>query len=114
MTRVERWKNALLHRQTVWRALGGMVALTGCVGTGFPLTGQRAQAERVVLQIVADRDPVIEPAPVANCVARFAAPEQIPPLAAGGDAAIVALDLALRRSTTQECLAEAGSPDFFI
>ena len=92
-------------------------ALAACDPASMPMTGQRAQAQDIARQLVAARDPVIDPDPVARCAATFATPEQADALVAAsraGDraAAQAALEVMLRKTTVQDCLAEAGQPDF--
>jgi hypothetical protein len=71
----------------------------------------------VAERLVAARDPVIEPGPVAQCAAAAATVDETEALLAAdraGDAvaAQAALEVMLRKTSTQACLAEAGSPDF--
>jgi hypothetical protein len=104
------------------RALGPILALplaAACVPSSAPVTGDRAAAEQVALQIVAARDPVIDPAPVAACIARGADRDEAATIAAAGregnrEAALGTIEFVLRKSGTQDCLAAAGSPDFFL
>jgi len=87
--------------------------LAGCLPatSGLPLTGARAQAEQAALQYVAARDPILDPAPVAACIARSASPEEARALAAGGDIGATVTEIVRRRST-QDCFIEAEVPDF--
>jgi hypothetical protein len=102
------------------RALAAACAaamLAACDPASMPITGQRAEAQDIARQLVAARDPVIDPEPVARCAATYATPEQADALVAAsraGDraAADAALQVMLRKTTTQACLAEAGQPDF--
>lgn len=102
------------------RVLGAIFAigtLAACEPASMPVTGERAQAQEIARQLVAARDPVIDPGPVARCAALHATPEQANALVAAsrtGDraAAQSALEVMLRKTSTQECLAEAGQPDF--
>jgi len=98
-------------------ALVAMLGLAACNPATMALSGDRAAARDVALQLVAARDPVIEPAPVAQCVGASATPEEATALAEAGRAgataeAEAALTKILRKSNTQECLAAAGIPDF--
>ncbi|RDC72255.1 hypothetical protein DLJ49_11505 [Rhodovulum sp. 12E13] len=104
------------------RVVPGTIALVGllaaCVPSpNTPLRGERAEARAVAERLVAARDPVIEPGPVAQCAAASATGDEAAALLAAdraGDAvaAQAALEVMLRKTTTQACLAEAGSPDF--
>jgi len=102
------------------RGLGAVLVLgtvAACQPAAVPVTGERAQAQEIARQLVAARDPVIDPGPVARCAAIHATPEQANALVAAsraGDrgAADAALEVMLRKTNVQECLAEAGQPDF--
>ena len=87
--------------------------LAACVPTtsGAPFTAPRAQAEEAALAYVAARDPIVDPAPVAACIARNASPEEATALAAGGEVGATVTEIVRRRST-QDCFAEEGVPDF--
>lgn len=92
-------------------------ALAACDPTTMPLMGDRAEARDAAVDLVAARDPVITPEPVAQCIGASATREEAETLvtaARGGDrpAAQAALDTILRKSSTQECLARVGVPDF--
>ncbi len=90
---------------------GGLVA--ACVPTSpdVPLRGERAAAERVALDYVASRDPVMDPAPAASCIARYATEQEVSALLAGADVEASVREVVRRRST-QNCFAESGVPDF--
>lgn len=111
---------AAVGRRTARCAVGAMLALGAlgaCDPASMPVAGERAQAEEIARRLVAARDPVIDPGPVARCAAIHATPEQADALVAAsgsGDraAAQAALDVMLRKTSTQECLAGAGQPDF--
>ena len=77
------------------------------MGFGAP----RGAAEEAALQYVAARDPVIDPAPVAACLARNATAEEARAMAAGGAIGDTVTQIVRRRST-QDCFAAAGVPDF--
>ncbi|MEM1430801.1 MAG: hypothetical protein AAGG09_15205 [Pseudomonadota bacterium] len=106
-----------MRRRLTAVSLVAMVGLVACDPATMPLGGDRAAARDIALQLVADRDPVIEPAPVAQCVGASATPEEADALIAAGNAgnsseAQAALTKILRKSNTQECLAAVGIPDF--
>jgi hypothetical protein len=104
------------------RVVSGTIALVGLLaacapGPDTPLRGERAEARAVAERLVAARDPVIEPGPVAQCAAASATAEEVAALLAAdrageGMAAQAALEVMLRKTSTQQCLAEVGSPDF--
>ena len=109
-------------RVVLRRVMPGTIALVGLLGAcvpspNTPLRGERAEARAVAERLVAARDPVIEPGPVAQCAAAAATADEAEALLAAdraGDAvaAQAALEVMLRKTSTQACLAEAGSPDF--
>lgn len=93
--------------------------LAACEPGTFPvsLNAERQAAEQVAAQVLAARDPIVPIEPVANCVAVNASAEEATAIAEAGRtgdiaAANAALDLALRRQTTQTCLENNGVPDF--
>jgi hypothetical protein len=89
-------------------------ALAACQPQAGPIAGfgaPRGAAEEAALQYVAARDPVVDPAPVAACLAQNATAEEARLMAAGGAIGETVAQIVRRRST-QDCFAAAGVPDF--
>jgi hypothetical protein len=112
--------HASIGKRALLRGVGAILAIgaiAACQPASMPVTGERAQAQEIAQQLVAARDPVIDPGPVARCAAIHATSEQADALIAAsraGDrgAAQAALEVMLRKTSVQECLAQAGQPDF--
>ena len=88
--------------------------LAGCVAsapTPAPVSGERGRAAEVAGAYVAARDPVIDAAPVANCIARSASGEEVDALVSATDVEATVREIVRRRST-QDCFDAAGVPDF--
>jgi len=94
-------------------ALAAAGLLAACVPTNpdVPLRGDRASAEQVARDYVASRDPVIDPAPAASCIARHATTEEVTALLAGSAVEATVRDV-VRRQSTQTCFSRSGVPDF--
>ena len=98
-------------------ALLAIAAIAACDPATVSLSGNKAAAKEVAVQLVAARDPVIEPEPVAQCAAANATAEEASAIVAAarsGDTsgAQAVLDTMLRKTTTQQCLVAVGIPDF--
>lgn len=93
--------------------VAGPVLLAAClpVTSDAPLRGDRGQAEQAARDYVAARDPVIDAAPVANCIARSASGEEVDALVSATDVEATVREIVRRRST-QDCFDAAGVPDF--
>jgi hypothetical protein len=89
--------------------------LAACVPVSpdTPLRGDRAEAEEVARRFVAARDPVIDPAPAAACIARHASRDEVTTLLAGGAVEDTVREI-VRRQSTQTCFSDSGVPDFGI
>jgi len=94
--------------------LAAALLLGACVPSSpdTPLRGDRVTAQQVAQRYVATRDPVIDPAPAAACIARHATTEEVEALLAGAVEATVRE--VVRRQSTQTCFAQSGVPDFGI
>ncbi len=94
-----------------------LLGVAACNPTTMTLAGDRAATRDIAFKLVSELDPVIEPAPVAQCIGASATPDEADALIAADqsgdrDAAQAALTKILRKTNTQECLSSVGVPDF--